>query len=72
MVRMDDVWLTGVLRKKSGIPDSCVIGAYFKADLHTWAYRGRGDPGSKTFMAKEQLEFKREIDKRPHCRCKWY
>ena len=70
MVRMDDVWVTGVLREKSGIPDSCVIEAHFKADLHTWGYRGRGDPGSKTFMEEERRELEREIDKRPHCRCK--
>ena len=70
MVRMDDVWVTGVLREKSGIPDSCVIEAHFKADLHTWGYRGRRDPGSKTFMEEERRELEREINKRPHCRCK--
>ena len=30
IIRMDDIWITGILRKKCGIPDSCVAGALTK------------------------------------------
>ena len=67
---MDDVWITGVLRKKSGIPDSCVIGAYFKgAYLHTWGFSGKGDPNSEDFMQKEWQQLSAEINKRQYCIC---
>ena len=69
LVRMDDIWITGVLRKKSGIPDSCVVGAYFKADTHTWQFAGKGDPNSPTFMKNEWQKLSAEINKRPHCAC---
>ena len=67
---MDDIWITGVLRKKSGIPDSCVIGAYFKADLHTWGFSGKGDPDSAEFMQKEWQLLSAEINKRQYCLCR--
>ena len=60
IVRTDDIWITGVLREKSGIPDSCVIGAYFKADLHTWGFSG-------TDMQNKWDKLAAEINKRPHC-----
>jgi len=69
IVRMDDVWITAVLRKNSGIPDECVVAPYFRADLHTWQYAGKGDPGSEGFMKSEWREFSEEIKRRPHCRC---
>ena len=69
LIRMDDVWITGILRQKAGIPDSCVVKADFKAWLHTWGYRGKGDLGSRNFMKIEWERFSEEISKRPHCGC---
>ena len=69
IIRMDDVWITGVLRKNSGIPDSCVVAPHLRADLHTWQYAGRGDPDAEGFMKNEWREFSEEIKRRPHCRC---
>ena len=69
IIRMDDVWITGVLRKNSGIPDSCLVEPYFKAYLHTWGYSGKGDPGSDKFMKYEWLMLGEKISKRPHCLC---
>ena len=66
---MDDVWITGILRQKAGIPDSCVVKADFKAWLHTWGYKNKGNPGSRNFMKQEWLKFSEEISKRPHCTC---
>ena len=69
LVRMDDVWITGIVRQKAGIPDSCIIKFYFKSWLHTWGYSGRGDPGSKNFMKDDWIKFSKKIYKRPHCDC---
>jgi len=69
MIRMDDVWITAVLRKNSGIPDSCVVAPHLRADLHTWQYAGSGDPDAEGFMKNEWREFSEEIKRRPHCRC---
>jgi len=69
LVRMDDVWITGVVRQKAGIPDSCIVKAYFKSWIHTWGYRGKGDPGARNFMQGDWVKFSREIKKRPHCAC---
>jgi len=72
IIRMDDIWITGILRKKCGIPDSCVVGALYKADLHTRGFRdAKGEPQSEGFMRDEWLKLSEEINKRPHCiRCK--
>ena len=69
MLRMDDIWITGILRQKSGIPDTCVVGAYFKADLHTSGFSGK-DPDSAGFMKNEWQKLSAEINKRPHCICR--
>ena len=67
-VRMDDVWVTGVLRRKRGIPDSCVVD--MKADtLHLWGYRGGEEPAYEGFLERQWVKFSREIRKRPHCFC---
>ena len=68
---MDDIWITGVLRKKVGIPDSCVLDSYFKADKHMFGYKDQGDPRSPGFMRKEWNKFAWEISKRPHFRCSY-
>merc|ERR1719320_552424 len=69
LVRMDDVWITGILRQKAGIPDSCVVKADIEAWLHLWGYKGKGNPSSRNFMKREWLKFSKEINKRPHCTC---
>ena len=69
LIRMDDIWITGIVRKKSGIPDTCVVAAYFDARLHTWGFHGKGDPSSEYFMKHEWRKFSAEISRRPHCSC---
>ena len=66
---MEDIWITGILREKAGIPSSCVLDSWYKADLHTWGYKGKGNISSPSFMRKEREKFSREINKRPHCKC---
>ena len=68
---MEDIWITGVLREKAGIPSTCVLDSWYKADLHTWGYKDQGDINSPCFMRKELDKFAREINKREHCRCNY-
>ena len=71
LVRMDDVWVTGVLRLKIGMPDYAVIDPETKAAHHFYGFNGKGSPRDHDFMENEWKNYYNSISKREHCFCRY-
>ncbi|XP_076822332.1 beta-1,3-galactosyltransferase 5-like [Clavelina lepadiformis] len=50
---LDDVWITGVLRHKIGMPDTMLVKAKDGTGLHYSGYRGKQKDGVRNFMKEE-------------------
>lgn len=69
IVRMDDVWITGVLRMKMGIPDYAVVQPFQYAATHYSGFRDKGDLRDKDFMKEPWAAATKKLFQRPHCVC---
>ena len=69
-LRLDDVWLTGILRQFLGVPDAMVVQPKKYAATHLTGFRGKGDSEAQGFMRAEWAAAYAAVSKRPHCCCK--
>jgi len=68
-LHVDDVWITGILRQKLGMPDEMVITPEEKIAHHFIGYRNKASQNKIDFMKKEWTNIFDEFKIKSMCSC---